>query len=90
MILERVKQGLRWLSQKVREQNKLILERKKHQQLLKEQGFLVFCSNCGGLLNDDSQCPMTPQYGVYVYTCEKCGERSTFDMMAPVPLRVDA
>jgi len=64
--------------------------RKKHQQLLKEQGFLVFCSNCGGLLNDDSQCPMTPQYGVYVYTCEKCGERSTFDMMAPVPLRVDA
>jgi RNase P subunit RPR2 len=90
MILDRVKRGLRWISEQVKEQNRLILEKKKHQRLLKDQGFLTFCFNCGGLLNDDGQCPMNPRYGIYVYTCEKCGKRSTFDMLAPVPLRMDS
>jgi len=79
---------IRELLKKAEEAIDTRIERFRVSNLLKKHGFVVFCPKCGKILNED-QLPTSPSTGLYAYTCS-CGEKSTFDMRAPVPIHLDS
>jgi heterodisulfide reductase subunit B len=51
-------------------------------------GCVCFCNNCREPLNDNSEF-LTKDYGVYQYTCSKCGTKCVFDFVHfPCPVRL--
>lgn len=67
---------------------KWIAERKVRQQreeLLRRQGFLVYCE-CKAVLNEHPA--VGDEEGLCTWFCEPCSKMSTFDLRHPVPLFV--
>lgn len=61
----------------------------RERQLLKKQGFIVYC-RCGLVLNDKVAAVPVDDKGIYSWTCPTCKAVSQFDLDAPVPLLVSS
>ena len=63
--------------------------KRRENKILNSCGNVCFCKNCREPLNDDSECK-TIEYGVYEYSCIKCGTKSKFNfIIAPCPILIE-
>jgi hypothetical protein len=72
-----------WLKARIDQWNR----KRARDKLLREQGFIVWCK-CGEILNNNAP-TVSPDECIYTWECRTCGALSSFDMDAPVPLKVE-
>lgn len=62
----------------------------RERKILENCGNVCYCKNCHEPLNDNSECNMLSEDGLYEYTCAKCSTKSKFHFgIAPVPIMID-